>query len=93
VDHEVPRDFAPSPSVRDWIAKASPRERQALTDLLVALARHPLPGGSLLRIMEHKDPWEIPMSYTVPFCDGECLLLYEIPIRAEEPIKLLLILP
>lgn len=46
----------------------------------------------MLRIMENKEaPDFLPRSYTVPFCDAECLLLYEIPVIAEDPIKLVFV--
>jgi len=89
---DVPPEFAASPAVQDWIRKASADQRQALTDLLVALRTSYLPGGSLPGITPHMDPGSVPMSFNVPFKDGECLLLYQVPMRAEDPISLVLIL-
>jgi hypothetical protein len=88
----MPADFSVSPSVQDWIRQVTEEKRDALTALLMVLKDHFLPGGSLLRISQFKEPAEIPASFTVPFDEGRCLLLYELPIRADEPIRLLLIL-
>lgn len=35
---------------------------------------------------------DVPAGFTVPFDQNRCLLLYEVPMRAEDPIRLLLIL-
>jgi hypothetical protein len=89
---ELPREFAPSPQVKAWLLTASLERKRALTELLIPLALNPLPGGSLLKIMENKEPPEIlPRGYTVPFCNDECLLRYEIPVRTEDPIKLVFV--
>lgn len=88
----LPHEFEASPSVQAWIRGATPEKRDALTSVLVILKDHPLPGGSVLKITEHKDPSELPAGFNVPFRNGTCLLLYEIPIRAEDPITLVLIL-
>lgn len=87
---DIPREFDPSDFVRDWVKNATPEQRMALAKLLSVLKDHFLPGTSLLRIAPHQDPGEIPSSFNVPF-DGS-LLNYEVPLRAEEPIKLTVIL-
>jgi hypothetical protein len=86
----IPPEFDPSPSVVGWIQHASPEKLEAFTRLLITLKDHFLPGGSLLRISPHQDPATVPAAFNVPF--DECLLNYEVPLRAEDPIRLLLIL-
>ena len=85
----IPPEFDPSDSVRDWIRNAPKDKSDDLTKLLVVLKDHFLPGGSLLRITPHEDPMHIPSSFNVPFDD--CLLTYQVPLRTEDPIKLLLV--
>jgi hypothetical protein len=86
----VPLGFDASPSVVAWIKQADPDKREAFTDLLLTLKDHPLPGTSLLRISPHEDPSRAPASFNVPF--DACLLNYRVPLRAEEPIRLLVVL-
>lgn len=85
-----PKEFDVSPAVQEWIRNASPEKRRALTGLLVVLKEHYLPGGTLLRITTHENPLRLPASFNVPFDD--CLLLYQVPLRTEDQIKLLLVL-
>jgi hypothetical protein len=86
----IPPEFDASPAVQAWIKEASLDKRNELTKLLVVLKDHYLPGGSLLRITHHQDPSVVPSSFNVPF-DG-CLLNYQVPLRADDPIRLLVIL-
>lgn len=85
----IPPEFDASQSVINWIKQASPEKRAAFTKLLLTLKDHYLPGGSLLRISPHEDPMTIPASFNVQFDD--CLLSYQVPLRAEDPIRLLVV--
>src|SRR5438552_3591380 len=89
---DVFREFAPSPAVQEWIREASDEARDALVAVLVVIKERPFPGGSLLQIRPFREPVDIPTGFTVPFYEGRCLLLYEVPLRVEEPIRLVLIL-
>jgi hypothetical protein len=77
--------------VQAWIAGAPADAVDAFAALLVTLKDNFLPGGNLLKIMPLKEPMDVPSGFTVPFYDGSCLLLYEVPLRTEDPIKLLLV--